>query len=146
MVLLAYMISWEWMGYLNKLGKAPNLYMTRFHRYGINAMFILTLLCGKIVAAYHSRGVSALYVGQCSINKLPLATRHTHFSYKSYGKPDTNFAVTISDINEFDELLPSICHDIICHDDPENNRIMALGFIAEVLSITPKFNAYLRKC
>ena len=55
MVLSDYMISWEWMGYLNKLGKAPNLYMTRFHRYGINTMFILTSLCGNSVAAYQAR-------------------------------------------------------------------------------------------
>ena len=62
-VLSDYMISWELMGYLNKLGKVPNLYMARFHCYGINAMFVLTLLCGNSVTGYHARGVSALSVG-----------------------------------------------------------------------------------
>ena len=109
MVLSDYMISWEWMGYLKKLDKDPNLYMTRFHRYEINTMFILTLLCGNSAAAYHARGVSALYVGQCSINKISLATRHTYFSYKSYGKSDINCIVKMSDISEFDELPPSTC-------------------------------------
>ena len=42
----------------------------------------------------------------------------------------------MSDISEFDELPPSTCQDIIRHDDPENNRIMASCFIAEVPSIT----------
>ena len=57
MVLSAYMISWEWMGYLNKLGKAQNMNMKRFHSYGINAIFLLTLLCGHSVEAYRLRGV-----------------------------------------------------------------------------------------
>ena len=42
----------------------------------------------------------------------------------------------MSDISKFDELPPSICQDIIRDDDPENNRIMASCFIAEVPSIT----------
>ena len=131
------------MGYLNKLGKAPNTNMERFHSCGINTIFILILLCGHSVKAYRSRGVNVVYVGQCSMNKTSLVLRNTYFSYKSYGKQDTNFTVKMSDIHIFDTLLPSTCHDMIHRDDPENNRIMGSCFIAEVLSITPQLQCVL---
>ena len=137
MVLSAYMISWEWMGYLKKLGKAPNLYMDRFHHLGINAVFLLTLLCGNSVAVYHVRGVSALYFGQTSFDLVSSASRQTYFACQSFGKPDTNFSVKVSGINEFDDILTPNCCDINCHDDTENS-IMASCFPAEVTSITPQ--------
>ena len=44
MILSAYIISWKWMGYLKKIGRAPNIKMIKFHQIGISVVLLVIIL------------------------------------------------------------------------------------------------------
>ena len=55
MILSAYMFSKEYTGFLQKLGKLPKCVLEKLHQFGVNAIFLMELMCSKSINKFTYR-------------------------------------------------------------------------------------------
>ena len=55
MILSAYMFSKECTGFLQKLGKLPKYILENLHQFGVNAIFLMELMCSKSINKFTYR-------------------------------------------------------------------------------------------
>ena len=66
MILPEYMVLWEWMVYLRKLNRTPNLIIDRCHQLEMNAICLPILLCGNSVAVVNEQWAMSSSIAQSS--------------------------------------------------------------------------------